>query len=139
MSIRPGHYFIQSVADEAHFVGTGPVPPVYPPFPAPLRSVREFIKDVFQVKDAGGDKYTLQTHDLWVGYDQDNNVRLMPYGAKPVEWSVNPASEPGTFVFKIPNTDKCWTVLGQDDFAPIRLEGQNGQPGQQWRLVPYSE
>ncbi|KAG9088417.1 hypothetical protein FRC07_012588 [Ceratobasidium sp. 392] len=139
MSIKPGRYFIQSVADSSHFVGTGPVPPIYPPFPAPLRSVGGFIRDVFEVKSDGGDKYTLKTHDLWVGFDEDNNVRLVQAGGKSVTWAVDRANGPGLFRFKLPDSDKYWTASNDDDYAPIRLEGANGSPLQEWRFVPYDE
>ncbi|KAG9074134.1 hypothetical protein FRC06_010912, partial [Ceratobasidium sp. 370] len=90
MSIAPGRYCIQSCATSDHFVGTGPVPPVYPPFPAPLRSVRDFMKDVFDVMPMGDGTYRVKTHELWVGYDEDNNVKLIYQ--KPVAWEAKPCN-----------------------------------------------
>ncbi|CAE6487712.1 unnamed protein product [Rhizoctonia solani] len=79
MSINEGLNFIQCANDEGNFVGTGPVPRIWPPYPSPLRHLTENWKDRFDVKSLGGDKYTLKVKslDLYVGYDNDL-VKLIP-------------------------------------------------------------
>ncbi|KDN38345.1 hypothetical protein RSAG8_09549, partial [Rhizoctonia solani AG-8 WAC10335] len=82
MTIEPGKYLNRSIDQSDHFVGTGPVPPVYPPFPSVLRAVKGLMKDAFEVTSKGTDKYGLKTHDLHAGYENDN-VRLIPEGRAP--------------------------------------------------------
>ncbi|KAG8699322.1 hypothetical protein FRC08_005374 [Ceratobasidium sp. 394] len=136
MSIEQGLYYIQTLDNPDHFVGTGPVPPIYPPYPAPLRSLREGFKDVFEVIPKGGDKYQL-THKalrLHVGCDNDMNiVKLLPQESKPMTWAIDRGNGEGSFRIKLPDSDKYWTIPNDDDW--IRLEGANGSPQQEFRFL----
>ncbi|CAE6487704.1 unnamed protein product [Rhizoctonia solani] len=44
MTIEPRKYINRSISQSDHLVGTGPTPPVYPPFPSVLRAVKGLMK-----------------------------------------------------------------------------------------------
>ncbi|CAE6474732.1 unnamed protein product [Rhizoctonia solani] len=139
MAIREGRYFIQSADDKGDFVGTGPVPRVWPPFPSPLKHLPENWKDVFEIKSLG-DKYTIthKTLGLHVGYDDDNLVRLIRMGGVPQPWCIEKTGH-GAYCIKHPDSNKCWTTT-QEDYGPmIKLEGESGAPSQGWRLELYED
>ncbi|KAF8684021.1 hypothetical protein RHS04_01594 [Rhizoctonia solani] len=136
MSLEPGRYFIQSLKNSSYFAGTGPVPPVWPPYPAPLRLVEGFIKDIFEVKSDGDNKYTMRVRSLWVGHDGDANVKLVGQGGNPVTWSVESTNGEGQFRIKVPNSNKAWTVSSEGYYTPIQLEEENGTALQEWKIYP---
>ncbi|KDN38343.1 hypothetical protein RSAG8_09547, partial [Rhizoctonia solani AG-8 WAC10335] len=136
MSINEGLNFIQCANDEGDFVGTGPVPRIWPPYPSPLRHLTENWKDRFDVKSLGGDKYTLKLKplDLYVGYDNDL-VKLIPMGGPPQTWCIE-ATGDGIYTLKHPDSDQRWTAVDDEDRGPlIKLQKKNDAPSQAWRLL----
>ncbi|CAE6336515.1 unnamed protein product [Rhizoctonia solani] len=133
MSIEQGKYFIKSLGSESLWAGVGPVPPVYPPYPSPLRGVVDQIRDPITVTPVGGDNYTLKIGRTAIGYNEEGIVRLVPYGDQDVKWAIDRGNGEGQFRIKIPNSDKYWTHSGEA-FEPIRLEGANGKKTQLWKF-----
>ncbi|CAE6468055.1 unnamed protein product [Rhizoctonia solani] len=136
MPIDEGQYYIQSFDNDQKFVGTGPLPPVHPLPPAPLRTITDSLKDVFELKPLGGDNYILthKIHHIDIGYDQNHNVSLLPLGDSTVVWAINRGNGEGRFRIKLTDSDKYWTATDDDSYAPIELHGSNGSSAQEWKF-----
>ncbi|QRV81573.1 hypothetical protein RhiJN_09588 [Ceratobasidium sp. AG-Ba] len=96
MSIQAGVYSFRSLLDPSIFVGTGPVPPVYPPYPAPLRSIEAAYKDPIDIQPTTGGHYVLKAHSQFIGYN-GTDVKLLPLGGPAVEWAIIQGNGPDVF------------------------------------------
>ncbi|KAG9082266.1 hypothetical protein FS749_006986 [Ceratobasidium sp. UAMH 11750] len=132
MSIDQGKYLIRGNTDsDRNFVGTGPVPPIYPPPDSPLRGVPAGMKDLFTVRRSGDSTYTLNIRDRVVGYYRDNDMVMVKNG-EPQDWAIEPAGGDRYYIC-VPDADLCWT-LSDDEFA-ITLKPRDGRDNQLWTFI----
>ncbi|KAF8712225.1 hypothetical protein RHS03_01202, partial [Rhizoctonia solani] len=134
ISIPPGKYYLVNVASGS-YAGVGPVPPIYPPFPSPLKAVGHVIKEPFTLEPKGEGKYII-THKalrLPVVYDDEGIVRLARQGQKATEWVIVRGYRPDRYRIKTDKDDLYWTV-GEQNWDPIKVEDENNDSSQEWRF-----
>ncbi|KAF8684020.1 hypothetical protein RHS04_01595 [Rhizoctonia solani] len=133
--IPAGKYYLVNVASGS-YAGVGPIPPIYPPFPSPLKAVGHVIKEPFTLEPKGEGKYII-THKalrLPVVYDDEGIVRLARQGQeKGTEWVIVRGYRPDRYRIKTDKDDLYWTV-GEQNWDPIKVEAENNDSSQEWRF-----
>ncbi|CAE6426257.1 unnamed protein product [Rhizoctonia solani] len=139
-SIVPGgKYFLLNFGSNS-YAGVGPVPPIYPPYPSPLRPIGHTLKEPFSLEPKQGNKYVI-THKLLrlsVGYDDEGIVRLTRQGGKEIQWVILDGYGPGRYRLKATDSERYWTMSREDGRDVIKLEGENVDSSQEWRFEKAS-
>ncbi|QRV96032.1 hypothetical protein RhiJN_24050 [Ceratobasidium sp. AG-Ba] len=135
MSIQAGTYSLRSVLDPTIFVGTGAVPAIYPPYPAPLRSIEAAYKDAINIQPTTGGYYVLKAHGQFIGYN-GTDVKLLPLGGTAVEWAIVEVNGTDVYRLELPNQGKWWMTSGVK-YTTIQLVDDDESLSEEWSILPY--
>jgi hypothetical protein len=136
-AIESGLYLIQDV-NSGLFLGSEPVPLVYPPMDAPIRLFpghHHFVKR-WNVKETGDGALIIfagrSSPDDYKIVSKDNHVVVSAQKA-PEAWAVESAGE-DTVQIKLPYQDKVFTT-NFDEYSQIALEPAQGLPNQRYKFI----